>query len=279
MANPKTTKTDTTNVGIYDSSIVVAKTANKPDQLIIIKDYKTSKETPFYETPIFISIIFPFIVSVLTIFILRLINNKKNNLDVRKIQQDIKGAEQALKDEQVKLELSNKNYLLEINKLEKDYKAKYDNLLEERKKYNLELLKYKEQQISELKLILKNVQKIISDMENEFILETGWEITTEDYLEYQAEYFIKYHKEINKQLRSILSEAFLFHSVLNPLFSEAINSITILMNRINRDQESGNSTNEPHYIFEHIDQAESIATSIKAIINKIREIIDPILAI
>lgn len=270
---------DTTTVGIYDTSMVVTNSKNQSEQIIIIKDYKKVKDTPIYESPILISIVFPFIVSILTLLILKFVDRMKNKLVVIKIQQDIKSAEQELKDNQAKLELANKTYLLEINKAEKDYKTQYDNLLEERKKYNLELLRYKEQQISELKTVLKRVQMILFEMEDKFNLVQGFEISADDHEKYHAEYFVENHQKINQELRSILAETFLFYSELRPLFEEAISSITILLNRINRDREKGVNTNAVDYMWLHSPQTESSIENINFIISKIREIIEPIKAI
>jgi len=168
--------------------------------------------------------------------------------------------------------------LLEINKAEKDYDIQYNSLLEERKKYDLELLKYKELQVSELKTIFKRVQMILSNMDNNFNLNSGSEITSEDYEKHQVEYFAKNHKEINKELRSILSDTFLFYSILSPLFDKATNSIIILMNRINTDREDGIAIDEQDYMYKHIDQIKSSINNLNLIIEEIRKIIEPIKA-
>jgi hypothetical protein len=266
---------DTTTVKLMDSSTVIK---NCNEHIILIQDLKKEPVKNLYEKPIVTILILPILVAIITAWLTSLLNKKKYNLEKAKIEQDIKGAEQTLKDEQVKLELANKNFLLEIQKAENDYKGKYDNLLEERKKYNLDLLKYKEQQISELKVILLKVNLLLSDIRNGFDITNGWEIIQDDYDSYLADYIINNHKEINQKLSSISSETFLFYSVLNPLFEEVISSITILMNRINRDRERGIDTTDQGYNSLHSEQAKSTIGLIKSIAEKIREIIEPIKA-
>lgn len=276
MGVPIKSKIDTVIVGVYDSSMVVDAPTK---QIILIQDNKSEKEKSYFEHPLLVSFIYPILISFLGTLAIMYLKREKNKKEVEKLEQEIVSAQALLRSEASRLELAKKDYELKENEAGRNYEAKLAELNEERKKFDLEYLKYQHSQLNELKATFSSITTLIAKIENDFKLESGWEIEHADHMMHWYEYIVSNYKDILKEIRRIKAETLFLHSSLDSLFDDAINSIISLLNQINRDREADRFEDTDLYAARHIERCEAIQKSFNDIIEEIRNITKPYLAL